>query len=445
MFNTKITKWRINKNYKSHERRDIAQVLKFYEMKGEECPKEIRIDGQPLQIHRIRRHCKNQELSPAQIPRLQKLDAILKAETSREIRLEDLRCRLVSSSKPRKPLTMPPQQGYFEQLLFNIDILCELSIQSRINEDKDDHITNKKLAGVESATDLRHVFYKFSVAFDLLDLKQEKRAWHLINKASDMIKFVFSSSYKHLLINILKGAVDWSRRLNPDLFQVIWRHISNMALTKLGGTSPISKVCYAITCLEHNLDIHKKGFQLAISRYEHSLPPNHDYTLGFQSAYSAILIGAGDLDEVERIHRLVLNQYETVNRHSYDCINILGSLGYTLYLKGAVVEAESVYRDAVQRCEINSGKHFLKLSLSTHILLSLVIILDNRGVFSESQLLLQNALEQTLEHDLGLHDSWEIHEARTIIILKYLKKNLEKQGKMKDAENLRLEYPYAFD
>jgi len=58
MFKSRIAKWGLNKNYKAHERRDLAYIIRFYEMKGEECPKEITIGCRPLKINRVRRHCK---------------------------------------------------------------------------------------------------------------------------------------------------------------------------------------------------------------------------------------------------------------------------------------------------------------------------------------------------------------------------------------------------
>jgi hypothetical protein len=101
---------------------------------------------------------------------------------------------------------MTPQHDHCERLLFNTDIICESFIHLKISGKEDEPIVGDDLA--QSGLGARDIFEKFDIAFEMLDLKQDKAARNLINEASDMIHFLFSSFNPHIQLHILEKAAD---------------------------------------------------------------------------------------------------------------------------------------------------------------------------------------------------------------------------------------------
>ena len=64
MYKTQIPHWGLGKNYKASEKEHIALVLKDSDETGR-ATALLKIRGRPVQLHRVRRHCKKQGSLPA--------------------------------------------------------------------------------------------------------------------------------------------------------------------------------------------------------------------------------------------------------------------------------------------------------------------------------------------------------------------------------------------
>lgn len=176
------------------------------------------------------------------------------------------------------------------------------------------------------------------------------------NEASDMTRFLFSSFDPYLIRYILDSAGSWSSHANPDLFRVVWKYISDMACTKLGKRNPISIVCRIITSLELHLDIYEKAFQLMISKSEQSFALDHQETLDIRKAYLEVLRDCGELDKAERLQRQSLSYHKSLDGCSSESVGASVLLGQILLKRRDFVEAENIFRDALQCCRIMSGE-----------------------------------------------------------------------------------------
>jgi hypothetical protein len=392
MFKQRIKEWGLGKNYTSAERKDLAQITKYYEGIGENCPKELLVRGQPVKAHRIQRDCKKVRLSHMQLSELRQLDQDLKSTGNSQIALEDLRKRLAVSSMPVRPLATPPSHRYPEILLFQTKLYCDSYIQLAVCGSADDDTLSP---GTFCNT--------VDAALGSLERGQQKEGWRMLDEASDSVRSLFTSNDKSILRLLLRFTQRWHKSATPALFKVLWNHISGMASAILSHNNPIALVCVSIAQMGSGYEVCETAFGIMLSEFEQSLGPDHENTLEIKDLYQSLLLESGNFEAAELLQRQLLDHHEHINEYSYGSVWAAYGLGLVLEKKGDFQGAKEAYSSASLRGRICNGEQFPTQD-DIYVLQHLVRMLSRRKEYAECEVLLTEALDMCMENNGGPTD-----------------------------------------
>jgi tetratricopeptide (TPR) repeat protein len=392
MFKQRIKDWGLGKNYTAAERKDLAQIVKYYEGIGENCPKELLVRGQPVKAHRIQRDSKKIRLSHMQLSELRQLDQDLKSTGNSQVALEDLRKRLALSSIPVRPLATPPSHRYPEILLLQTKLYSESYIQLAIRGAADDDTISTGI-----------FCHKVDAALGSLERGQQKKGWRMLDEASDSVRSLFTSNDKSILRLLLRFTQRWYKSATPALFKVLWNHISGMASAILSHNSPIALVCISIAQMGSGYEVCETAFGIMLSEFEQSLGPDHEKTLKIKVLYQSLLLESGNFEAAELLQRQLLDHHERINEYSYDSVWAAYGLGLVLEKKGDFQGAEEAYRSASLRGRICNGELF-PIQDDIYVLQHLVRMLSRRKEYAECEALLAEALDLCKENNGGPTD-----------------------------------------
>lgn len=439
MFKQRVTDWDLNKNYKAKERKDLAQIVKYYQETGEEPPKNILIRGQPVKMHKIRRDARDHQLSPRRRAELQELDKSIKTITAHEVSLEDLRKRMVLSSTPIPPLSTPAPLKYTETVLLQTKFFYDSFVRQDLlpgPKENSDAIQSWDLLATRPSWDFCN---KVDAAFELLKESQQKAAFKMLDEASDMARPLFTSKDTDTLCMFLFNAADWSISVPSDIFKTFWRFLWQMAITVLGEKHPVTVICLLIACVEPGSPVYATAFQIIVPKLEEMLGPGHKLTLNVKDRYNVLLSWAGEDDQAERLQRQLVQHYDRYDPSSHDTLRAVYRLGRILERKGDYPEAEKVYLDAVQRRKQSSCRECPNI---THLgaVFGLVDVQAHRKEYSVGEPLLREIIEECLNNpNRGKQDG------STLRAVGYLGRVLLAQGREQEYDDLKQQYPDAFD
>lgn len=450
MYKRRIDKWKLHKNYKSADRNEIAQIVKFYEIRSEKCPKNITIGGQPVKMHRVRRHCKNPRLSSSQLHALEKVDESFQNEPAFEVELEDFRRRFTLSFKPVPPLQNPPQLHFSEILLSQTDIICESLGKLKIDDDSSSDSESDATEDVQRAprVDPSYVFGKIDAAFCMLQSipNQQKAAWRFLGEASDQIgPMLLDNDDWSIGETLFKNIALWMDWVTSTSLKVVVQFIGEMTSTILGCENPLSKVLSSITLVELDTEVYIRALKLMLSKCEQVLGPDDSYTWDLADRYVCLLVYRGQFDEAENVIRKILENSERDgserdDKYSYYSLWFLHRLGWTFGEKGDLFESEVIYQDALLRCRTRRGERFPKEQEDYYVIAGLRHTLHGQGKFAECEHLLLDTVEKC-----SRKGSWGPDDWKTVRLLGYLNRCLLLQGKIEESGRLRGNYPDAFD
>ncbi|KAE9369776.1 hypothetical protein N431DRAFT_560526 [Stipitochalara longipes BDJ] len=373
MFKHRIKEWRLNKNYTAAERKHLAQIIKDCEEMDETCSNELLIQGQPVKAHRIQRDK-------------------MKLTGNSQIALEDLRKRLALSSMPVKPLATLASHKHTEILLLQTKLYCESYIQLAVHGAVDDDPISSGI-----------FCNKIDAALTSLERGQPKEGWHMLHEASDLIRPLFTSNDKSILRLLLRFAQRWYKSATPELFKVLWTHISDMASTILSHNNPITLVCVSITHIGGGYEVCETAFGLMLSEFEQSLGSDHERTLEIKDLYQSLLLESGKFDAAELLQRQLLHHYGHINEYSHSSVWAAYGLGLVLEKKGDFLGAEEAYQSASLRGNICNGERFPTQD-DIYVLQHLVRMLSRRNEYAECADLLGHALIMCMENNEGPTD-----------------------------------------
>jgi tetratricopeptide (TPR) repeat protein len=392
MFKQRIKDWGLGKNYTAAERKDLAQIIKYYEGIGENCPKELLVRGLPVKAHRIQRDCKKVRLSHMQLSELRQLDQDLKSTGNSQVAFEDLRKRLAVSSMPVRPLTTPPSHRYPEILLFQTKLYCQSYIQLAVRGSADDDTTSPGT-----------FCNKVDAALGSLERGQQKEGWRMLNEASDSVRSLFTSNDKSILRLLLRFTQRWYKSARPALFKVLWNHISGMASAILSHNNPIALVCVSIAQMGSGYEVCETAFGIMLSEFEQSLGPSHEKTLEIKDLYQSLLLESENFEAAELLQRQLLDHHEHINEYSHGAVWAAYGLGLVLEKKGDFQGAKEAYSSASLRGRICNGEQFPTQD-DIYVLQHLVRMLSRRKEYAECEVLLAEALDMCMENNGGPTD-----------------------------------------
>ncbi|KAE8451744.1 hypothetical protein EG329_003201 [Mollisiaceae sp. DMI_Dod_QoI] len=321
MFKRKVTDWNLNKNYKAAEREAIAREVERYRSKGDPIP-TILVRGQPLKMHRIQRHCKIGQLFTTPFRSARSFDSGALNNNARQIRSDgfiaeyDEETNLVDNMRdregnlpemmalfatPLRQLSQPGELKHAEFVLYQTNIFYETYAKSMARGEMTSNtamVSETKL--VAQAKYTPKIF--INQVRTALCLGQRRATWRLLNEAMDMIKPMLASKHPATLQHFIYQAWEWEGFLSPDLYRVIWGHISKMASIVLGNSDPLSKVCLAIT-------------RLMLSIFERTLGSHNAQTLTLKSNYINSFVNKADFAEAERLQRMLIPDFEKLGHH----------------------------------------------------------------------------------------------------------------------------------
>jgi tetratricopeptide (TPR) repeat protein len=370
--------------------------------------------------HRIKEWGLSKNDTAAERIRLAQTTKDMELTGNSQIALEDLPKRLALSSMPVKSLVTPPSHRHAEILLLQTKIYCESYIQfAGHGVVDDDHISSGIFCN------------KVDAALTSIERGQPKEGWRMLHEASDSVRSLFKSNDKSILRLLLRFAQRWYKSATPELFKVLWTHISDMASTILSHNNPITLVCVSITHIGGEYEVCETAFGLMLSEFEQSLGPDHEKTLEIKELYQSLLLESGKFDAAELLQRQLLHHYEHINAYSHSSVWAAYGLGLVLEKKEDFQGAEKAYESASLRGNICNGEQFPTQD-DIYVLHHLVRMLSRRHEYDECEALLAQALNMCMENNGGPTDcrmqqilenmdeiSWERESAKFNVIYRY--------------------------
>lgn len=323
------------------------------------------------------------------------------------------------SSVPARPMMTPLQDRYTEILFGQTNVYCESLVEGQdVSEEGDKSVFPGRFC------------LQIAGALDSLERGEQKTGFQLLNGALELARPLFASKNKHTLRFLLRHAQRWYNAATPELFKVLWTHISGMASTFLAPNSPTALVCVSITHLVSQYEIYETAFGIMLSKFEICLGPNHENTLNAKEMYQSLLLESGNFTTAEFVQRQLLEHHESCNKYSLDSMWAIYGLGLVLERKGNFLGAEEAYRNASLRGRICNGDQYPTQD-DIHILQHLVRMLSQRKDYIECEVVLGEALYMCMDdHEHRGAD------CRLDKILEKLDRVTWKKDKSADAETL---------
>jgi len=447
MYKRRINNWKLNKNYKADEKKEVVCIIKQCKKARQPCPTILHM-GRPVKIHKVRRHYRLGSLSP--VPQMVQPTGSISCDygsRSVETSLSDFEVStggiqnyIALSSDPGRLLATPAELRQAELLLLQVTHLYDLYFEYMAFQ-------RQKAYGWKDE-EKKAILYQdtfmeeLSVGMSCLDLGQSKPAWRLLDSALDkagpMLAAEDPFTFQCILyLFVLPFSIKYT-----DILRVVWDHITNMSSTILGEKHPLSVIFQTIT----RIDTSSKVFEVANRRvydmFEQGCGPGDSRTLCARGWYQTWIIENGVRDK--SLQEAIYLQHLWMR----DCEHLLGMqnivvvreflrLGKLLQHQGDFSGAEKMFRDALQRSknsiEDNPGAAYIPA------IVSLVSILWDRREFGEIERILKEVLERFLGRKKLETSNWYMVE-----ILGLLDEILRYESKYGEADELRLQYPDAF-
>jgi hypothetical protein len=220
---------------------------------------------------------------------------------------------------------------------------------------------------------------KIWAAMYSLDSGRKGAAWRLLDEASDMMRPMLAGKDSFTLNALLELSAHRGFDRHPDLFRSIWKHISKMSSAVLGQNHPIATACRAIACVNAKDQVYEAPSRQMLSTFEERFGADNENTLQAKSTHIDSLLRCGNLEEVERLQHLLIPECERLKGgDSPDVVYELYRLGRMQKRKKKLIEAEEIFRAAMQRGRRSSGSHY-PTETDIYVVDSLASVLGRRS------------------------------------------------------------------
>jgi hypothetical protein len=452
MFKTRITRWKLNKNYKAAERIAVAQIIRSHKTKRCTSP-QVLLHGRPVKMHRVQRHCRTRIYSPGPSSndhvlslteddkRCQVRCTCCESDIRQDegyqarIMLSGVQKQVVLASKPQPPLPVPTELKNIELILHQTNVFYRSYCQVQTSRNLSRNI-NGRPTEIQYKVGINPVAFRNLVlaGSDALRSGQQTAGWRLLHEASDLTLPMLKQHHPRTLDSLLDLASNLEAHGNPDIFRSIWSFIREMTSTILGLMHPVSLTCKALLVIEDKNIVYTKAIEIILNILEQRFGRYESMVLQMKSMYIDSLSMLADSDQLTRD---LLQDYTYVKDGS-GVVYTLVQLGYINLRQNDINGALKVFRDAVRRGKTSSKSCYpTQADLCAAIGLASTIFHQNE--YSEGESLLKECLEICIRRQQCRPHDW-----RTISLLKSLEIFLRKEGKLQEADDLRFKYSHVF-
>ena len=446
MYKRRIKNWKLNKNYKANEKKEIVCIVKQYKKARQPRPKILHM-GRPVKMHKVQRHFRLGSLSP--MPQMvQPTGSISCDHGSRnvqtplgnfEVSTDGIQKYVALSPEPGRLLSSGIELRQTEYLLLQVshlyDLYFKVTSQRKKNFSREDE-GRKATFYQESFVD------GVAAAMRCLNSGQLGPGWRLLDRALDMAGPMLAAKSPFAFQYIMYLFVMQPSINNTDIFRVIWNHITNMSSTILGEKHPLSMILQAIIRIDTSTKVFEVANRQVRDIFEQRLGSGDARTIIAKGWHQKWITENGlrgeSLQEAIYSQRLWLRDCERLlGMQSVSTVTELLELGRLLRHQGDSSGAEKIARDAIQRSKNSMEDYPGQVYIPA--ILNLAYILWDRRAFGEVERILKEVLERFLGRKRLEASSWCMVE-----VLGLLDQTLRYEKKYGEADELRLQYPEAF-
>jgi tetratricopeptide (TPR) repeat protein len=449
MYKTKITQWKLKKNYTAAEKEQLARDFKAHRDSGKGIP-SLTLRNRPAKLDRIRRFCKQEKILEeicdalqSDSPYEENVNSSAKAlagnrgaVTAQVIRVAVNSVRNSPSSSaqgltqtlfdPERPFSTTSSIGRIELILLQTKIHHQSRFGSGTRPDTRSAATRLLVGnGVdeEGGIDLV-VAWVENMIFGVGALVRQKSAqgWRMINEACEMTHKVLEqqpTSLFRLLFFGFKGG-DWT--FFPGLRTDLLRFFTKSSAGKLGCNHPISIVLYHLQEQQIFADAVRPVLEVLVDAFGENLDPaNDDDYWNTRIGYCVSLRDQREYAAAESHGLRFLKQSEEAfGRLHQRTRDLLHELACIHYHQGHYGLAEIEYQDVVQRGREDLGNKFPDAGC-IYALRQLAWIYEDQGDFAQSEECWRAALTGTI-------DGWGMEDQMTIYTIIQLEESFKNQG-----------------
>jgi hypothetical protein len=239
MYKRRIHNWKLNKNYKANEKKEVVHIVKQYKKARQPCPPILHM-GRPVKMHKVQRNFRLGSLSP--VPQMVRPTGSISYDCGSRNVLTSLG-DVALSSEPGRLLSKDTELRQTEFLLLQISHLYDLYLELASQRQKDfiwEDGEGKAICYHDSFMD------EVAAGIRCLDLGQSRPGWRLLNSALDKAGPMLAAKHPFTFQCILYLFVVPPLMNHMDIFRVVWHYITNMSSAILGENHPLSRIFQAI-------------------------------------------------------------------------------------------------------------------------------------------------------------------------------------------------------
>jgi tetratricopeptide (TPR) repeat protein len=448
MYKTKITQWKLKKNYTAAEKEQLARDFKAHRGSGKGIP-PLTLRNRPAKLDRIRRFCKQEKILEeicdalqSDSPYTENDNSLAKAlagnrgaATAQVIRAAVNGVQSFSSPSvqgltqtlfdPERPFSTTSSIGRIELILLQTKIYHQSRFGSGTRSDTRSAATRLLFGnGVEEEekTDLV-IEWVEKLAFGVGTLVQRKSAqgWRMINEACEMVHKVLEQQSKSLFGLLFFGFNEGDWTSFPGLRTYLLRFFTKSSAGKLGCNHPISVILYHLQEQQIFADAARPVFEVLVDAFGENLDPPNDYSWNIKRHYCMSLRQQREYAAAESHGLRFLKQSEEAfGRLHWLTRAFLQELANIHHLQKHCDLAEIEYQDVVQRGREDLGNEFSDMGCIS-ALWQLALIYEDEGDFAQSEECWRAVLT-------GAVDGWGMEDPMTIYIVIQLEESFKIQG-----------------
>jgi tetratricopeptide (TPR) repeat protein len=436
MYKTKITKWKLKKNYTAAEKQQLARDFKAHRDSGKGIP-PLTLRNRPAKLDRIRRFCKQEKILEdicdalqSDSPYKENVNSSVKAlagnrgaATAQVIRAAVNDAQNFSSSSaqgltqtlfdPERPFSTTSSIGRIELILLQTKIYHQSRFGSGTRSDTRSAATRLYL--VEKWVE------KLECGLGALVRQRSAQGWRMINEACEMIHKVLEQQPKNLFTLLFHSFNDGGWTFFPGLRMYLLRFLTKSSAGKLGCNHPISVVLYHFQEQQVFADAVRPVFEALLDAFGENLGPANDDSWVIRSDYCTSLRRQREYAAAESHGLRFLKQSEEAfGRFHWHTRGFLRELASIHYQQEHYDLAEIEYQDVVQRGREDLGNEFSDATC-IYALRRLALIYEDQGDFAQSEECWRAALTSTI-------NGWGMEDEMTIYMIIQLEESFKSQG-----------------
>jgi hypothetical protein len=448
MYKTKITQWKLKKNYTAAEKEQLARDFKAHRDSGKGIP-PLTLRNRPAKLDRIRRFCKQEKILEeicnalqSDSPYKENVNSSAKAlvgnrgaATAQVIRAAVNGAQSSSSSSaqgltqtlfdPERPFSTTSSIGRIELILLQTKVYHQSLFGSGTPPDTQSAATRPLFGnGVEEdgRTDLVEEWVeKLIYGVGALVQQRSAQGWRIISEACEMVHKVLEQQPKNLFALLFRGFNDDDWTFFPGLRTNLLRFCTKSSAGKLGCNHPVSVVLYHLQEQQIFTDAVRPVLEVLVDAFGENLGPANDDSWEIRTHYCISLIEQREYAAAEsHALRFLKQSEEAFGQLDWHTRAFLRQLAIIHYQQEQYDLAEIEYQDILQRGREDLGNEFPD-AVCIHVLWWLAWIYGVRGDFAQSEEYWRATLT-------GAIDRWGMEDQGTIYIIIQLEESFERRG-----------------